>query len=385
MRIASVWLLALLGAACAACSARSEVRKELGPPGDAHQIGRGDGSPSSVDLVIVYQSDTPRQATDLAFNPLRPNELWVLLREFVDGPPCTHVERHGCAELEGSVAIVRDPGGSQPVAELKKDENAWHFMRTPTGIAFGDNGNFSTCSEHRTGNYDDDTPDYNGPTLWSSDPAIFTITPPGGNGSHIDMLHESPYAMGIAHEHANVYWVYNGKLGALDRYDFMQPHQPGAEDHSDGQLLRYAEGSLKRQPGVPGHLVVEPERGRVYVADTGNRRVVALEPAGGAPVQDLAVLEPMQLAKSIGGARLIEVVAPGVLEAPSGVAIADNVLFVTDNGTSKIHAFDLDGNPLRTLDTGLPAGTLAGIAIGPDDRAYLADIAAAKVRRIDVH
>jgi hypothetical protein len=333
--------------------------------------------------VNVYRSDTPRQATDLAFDPLRSGELWVLLREFVDGPPCTQAERNGCAELEGSVAIVRDAGGSTPNAAWKKDANAWHFMRTPTGIAFGDGGSFATCSEARTGNWEDESYDYNGPSLWSSDPAIFSIEPPGGNGSHLDMLHETPHCMGIGHERGNAYWAFNGKLGALDRYDFAQPHVPGASDHSDGQLLRWVEGSLARKPGVPSHLVYEPESARVYVADTGHGRVVALDTKSGTPGADIPTAEAMASAKNVSGGRLIEIVAPGVVEAPSGLEIKDKVLFVTDNATSRIHAFDLEGKLLRKLDTGLPPGSLAGITIGPDDRVYLVDLLAAQVRRIE--
>jgi hypothetical protein len=355
------------------------------PPSTSQGDGRqlGDGTAGSAQLVKVYGSDTPRQATDLAFHPVRP-ELWVLLREFVDGPPCTQAEQHGCDELEGSVAIVSNAGGASPTAVWKKDANAWHFMRTPTGIDFGSDGTFATCSEARTGNFEDQTPDYNGPTLWSSDPAIFTIQPPGGNGSHLDMLHETPHCMGIGHERGNVYWAFNGKLGALDRYDFAKPHVPGASDHSDGQLTRWVEGSLLRKPGVPSHLAYETESARVYVADTGHGRVVALDTKSGAPGADIVAMEPMASAKTVTGAQLIEVVAPGVLQAPSGLAIKDKVVFVTDNATSKVHAFDLDGKPLRALDTGLPAGSLAGIAIGPDDRVYLVDLARAQALRIDV-
>jgi len=175
----------------------------------------------------------------------------------------------------------------------------------------------------------------------------------------------------------------NGKLGALDRYDFAKPHESGGSDHSDGQLLRWVEGSLARTPGVPSHLAYEADSARVYMADTGHGRVVALDTASGTPGPDLVPNEAMASAKSVVNARLIEIVPPGVLQAPSGLEIKDKVLFVTDNATSQIYAFDLEGKPLRKLDTGLPAGTLAGIAIGPDDRVYIVDLAQAQVRRID--
>jgi hypothetical protein len=371
-----IGLAALTAALLPSCSGGSDDA-ETTSPGDGRQLGT-----TSAFLVDVYKSDTPRQATDLAFHPQRP-ELWVLLREFVDGPPCTEAEQHGCDELEGSVAIVSNAGGATPTAVWKKDANAWHFMRTPTGIDFGSDGTFATCSEARTGNFEDQSVDYNGPTLWSSDPAIFTFQLPGMNGSHLDMLHESPHCMGIGHERANVYWAFNGLLGALDQYDFVEPHSPGNSDHSDGRLLRWVEGSLLRKPGVPSHVVYEPETARVYVADTGHGRVVALDTKSGTPGADIVTAEQMASAKSVTGARLIEIVAPGVLTAPSGIEIKYKVVFVTDNATSRIHAFDLEGKLLRYLDTGLPPGSLAGIAIGPDDRLYIADLATSQVRRIE--
>jgi hypothetical protein len=380
--IRTVALLAVLLPACGGeDNEKQPPAPQPVPQGDGHQLG--DGTAGSAQLTSVYKSDTPRQATDLAFHPLRP-ELWVLLREFVDGPPCTQAEQNGCDELEGSVAIVSNAGAASPTAVWKKDANAWHFMRTPTGLDFGGDGTFATCSEARTGNFEDETYDYNGPSLWSSDPAIFTLQPPGGNGSHLDMLHETPHCMGIGHERANVYWAFNGKLGALDRYDFAQPHVPGASDHSDGQLTRWVEGSLLRKPGVPSHLVYEPETARVYVADTGHGRVVALDTKSGSPGDEFFTAEEMASARSVTGGQLIEIVAPGVLQAPSGLAIKGKVVFVTDNATSKIHAFDLDGKPLRSLDTGLPAGSLAGIAISPDDRAYIVNLAQGQALRIDV-
>ena len=76
--------------------------------------------------------------------------------------------------------------------------------------------------------------------------------------------------MGIGHERGNVYWTFNGNLGALDSLRFRQTARPRRLDHSDGQLTRWVEGSLSQEPGVPSHLAYEPESARVYVADTGH-------------------------------------------------------------------------------------------------------------------
>src|SRR3954454_10462048 len=115
---------------------------------------------------------------------------------------------------------------------IKKDGNAWHFMRRPTSIAFGENGNLSTCGEARTDNYEDEAIDYSGPVLWSSDPAIFGVTPePDQNGTHIDMLHESPYCMGPTSERDTVCRPFNGGRAGLDRCQCHEPHVIGGEDH----------------------------------------------------------------------------------------------------------------------------------------------------------
>jgi DNA-binding beta-propeller fold protein YncE len=83
------------------------------------------------------------------------------------------------------------------------------------------------------------------------------------------------------------------------------------------------------------------------------------------------------------GAKVTELVPPGLLSKPSGLALHGDVLYVTDNATSSIYAFDTSGKLLLQLDTELPAGTLAGIAVGPDDKLYFTDQHTGGVSRID--
>lgn len=360
-----------------------------GPHGAASVIG--DGSPGAAKLVSLYMPKSGRLATDLEFNPDVPGELWVVLRETVDGTPCNEPPVGGypappCALLGGTMAMITNADHSSPKSvRLVQDPNAWHFMRLPPSLAFGDKSTLATCGEARTGNWDSDSADFIGPTLWSSDPKIFGIQPAGKNGSHIDMLHATPFCVGIAHEAANVYWLFNGQVGSLDRYDFHAPHEVGGEDHSDGESWRWAKGELSRVPDVPGHLVYDPRDGSLYVADTGHGRVLRLDTKSGKDGGPLPTDDPqMPTITEHVGATLTELVPPGVLQVPSGIALDGDVLYVTDNATSFVHAFDLEGKALGSLDTGLPAGTLAGITIGPDGRAYLADVARGIVRRIEV-
>ena len=56
---------------------------------------------------------------------------------------------------------------------------------------------------------------------------------------------------------------------------------------------------------------------------------------------------------------------------------------MTDTATSTFHVFDKTGKELRRLETGLPAGSLAGMAFSPTGKLYFTDKVAGKVLRID--
>jgi sugar lactone lactonase YvrE len=77
-------------------------------------------------------------------------------------------------------------------------------------------------------------------------------------------------------------------------------------------------------------------------------------------------------------------VPQGVLQKPSGLALVDDTLYVTDNATSRIHRFDITGKLLQAFDTGLPAGCLAGIAMGPDATLYITNLLTGGVHRVEL-
>ena len=72
----------------------------------------------------------------------------------------------------------------------------------------------------------------------------------------------------------NIYWVFDGYHSSIVRYDFATPHEIGGHDHSDGKVWRYDEVSVSRQEGVPSHMILDDNTGFLYIADTGNQRIL---------------------------------------------------------------------------------------------------------------
>lgn len=344
---------------------------DAGPPAPVGLpvLGNGTHLASAVEMTeLLSVSDGLDVPRDLALNPSRPGELWVVNR------------------ADDSVTIAFDLGEPVQSAIRRKDGAASHFMEESSSIAFGQPGTFATCGETRN-TYDGQAPpnDFMGPALWSDDLDVFAVADPEGLGSHLDMLHESPLCMGIGWESANVYWVFDGSRGALVRYDFLHDHGPGFDDHSDGRMQRYVEGELRRVPDVASHVEYDARTKLVYAADSGNGRIVALDPSG-------ATVDAVLGAKEFGTEHLLMTgaflstfvdAAAGEFVRPSGLAIAGDLMFVTDYETSRISAFRLsDGARVDWLDTGLPARSLAGIIVDDQGRLLIVDMLGNSVFRI---
>ncbi len=336
----------------------------------------------TVDAVRVTEltGSRLRVPRDLAFNPSNPGELWVVNR--ADDSTVTWFEV-----------------GTPNERSLKRiDPYALHFMEEPSSIAFGAvhpvyGHMFATCQESRnTYNNQAAANDFMGPALWPSTMEHYAISNPEAVrangfdlGSHLDMLHETPWCMGIAWDHDNVYWTFDGLTNSISRYDFQEDHAPGYDDHSDGIIRRYVVGEVSRVANVPSHIELDRQSALLYIADTGNARIAVLDTTTGVQGASQRVKEPGTSLRLWTGASLTTLVdgAAGELQRPSGLAMVGDILFVGDNANGRISAFDKHtGERLDYLDTGIAAGNLMGIESDGQGSLYIVDAGTNRVLRI---
>jgi sugar lactone lactonase YvrE len=175
--------------------------------------------------------------------------------------------------------------------------------------------------------------------------------------------------------------VTDGRNGHVVRYDFAMDHGPGHDDHANGIVRRYPEATFTRVEGVPGQPLLDKETGWLYVADTGAGRVYRMNTRTGERSRTLTPRnEPLAEYSEWRGAT-IEVLLEG-LDRPSGLAIADGVLFVSVYGTGEIVAYNL-GLAAESARITTGAEGIAGLAVAPDGKLWYADAVADKVVRID--
>jgi hypothetical protein len=323
-------------------------------------LGGGTHREDAVQVrVIATAAEALATPRDLAFNPESPRELWVV--NYADS----------------SMTIFRNAGASDQDFDNRAGPQHTHFMSHPSCLAFGATGMLATAHEEdqpTQGPPPRGTPaDFMGPTLWLSGYDDFD----GGHASHIDMLHNSPNAQGIAWEDANIYWVVDGFHHSLTRYDFREPHEPGGTDHSGAVVQRFAEGEISYVEGVSGHVEYDRDAQRVYFADPGNHRIGALDPATGRSTTSISPNYDGSSQRRMMGAEtttLFDGATVGMM-APSGLALHGGRLYVTDNATSRIYAISLAGQVIDWVDLSgsVGAGGLQGITLDAEGRIYVVD------------
>lgn len=328
-------------------------------------LGAGTHDIESVIVsVIATADDAISEPRDLAFNPDDPTQLWVV-------------------NQTTSVTILTDVGTPEQDWRRRNSSNSRHFLSRPAALAFGQPGHMATAPETDEVTQEGSPPEFMGPTLWPTDLESFDA----GHGSHLDMLHNSPNAVGIAWEVDNTFWVFDGMHQSLTRYTFNSDHGQGGADHSDGVVERFAEGQVSYVPDVSSHLQLEGDL--LYIADTGNNRIGRMRISGAIAGVSIAPNFDSSVQRMMDGASVETLVDGAVIdrmERPSGLELHDGMIFVSDNLTSTIFAFSMDGELLDWLDVSSASGSgsLMGMAFDPSGSLFLTDVSGSRVLRIAV-
>jgi len=359
-----VLVFAAIAAACSGPAADPDAGPSDAGPSGLPSLGNFGHSLDDVQLAVVASSDqqlaTPR---DIAIDASDPTTLWVVNRST-------------------SIVAIRNVGTADQAHEVFAGAGSSHFLTRPSALAFGTPGVFATAPEEDEVTQPSTPADFMGPTLWTTDPAFFDA----GHAGHLDMLHNSPNSAGIAWERDNVYWVFDGAHNALTRYDFGEDHGPGGADHSDGVVSRYVEGQVAYLPRVPSHM--EMADGLLYVADSGNGRVAVLDPSEASRGSAVGPNYDGTDQHAMDGGELTTLVDRADVEGmqtPSGLAIDGSVLYVGDNETSHLFAFDrASGELLDWLDLSpeIDRGGLMGLLPDGEGGLYLVDAVSDRVLRL---
>ena len=316
-------------------------------------------SPYSVTQVANSDNDllVPR---DLDFHPdLERNELWVINKD---------------TEASGGSTVKFTSVGDVGMNWLwQEDPNNWHFMSLPTGIAFADNGNFATSPGVFDANHNGGDP-FTGITLWSSDPAIYAQNLFGPLGSHLDMLHVTPNAQGIAAETWNRFWVVDGFNGDIVMHDFRGDHGPGNDYHGNAIIRRYDDIQITRDPNdhIVSHCALDKATGWLYAVDHGGQRIIRINTTTGtvSGPGDYGPWETYVEYTMVTGYDHEVIVNTGLVE-PAGIEVIGDRLLVSDHANGDIVVYDIAGGPvveLGRIETNSPG--IMGMAIGPDGRIW---------------
>ena len=273
------------------------------------------------------------------------------------------------ADAGGSTVTYYNAGQDIQWAEYRKDSFSGHFMHTASAIAMSENGTFANTLDCQDAN-NNANGYFTGCSLWDSDTTIYARVNQNGPllGSHIDMIHQSPYSEGIASAGGNVYWLFDGFHNAICKYDFGTPHQHGGDNHSDGRVYRHSDVVVERVPGLSSHMEIDPVSGWLYIADTGNERILRMDPNSGEFEQNLTPYgEALQAYWSMSETDW-NIVADTDLIYPTGLDIYGNRLLISDFDNGDIIIYDISQDSvveLGRIETGL-SNEIMGLKVSPD-------------------
>ncbi|MBK6944525.1 MAG: T9SS type A sorting domain-containing protein [Flavobacteriales bacterium] len=325
--------------------------------------------------VVAGAGDGLNIPRDLDFHKdLARNELWVVNKD--------------TEESGSSTVTFMDVNAPVIQSQMLEDQNNWHFMSLTTGLAMSDNGNFATSPGVYDANHNGGDA-FTGPSLWSSDLAVYA-QPSGGNGSHLDMLHQNPESQGIAHESLNRFWVTDGYNGDVTMNDFRNDHGPGADDHVDGIIKRYQEFSITKDPNdhIVSHLVLDKPTGLLYVVDHGAQRVMRIDintgTTGPAPTWPPAgAYENYAEYRTVVNYDWDEVISTGLVE-PAGIDVIGDRLLVSDHSNGATIIYDISAMPiveLGRIQTNMPG--IMGIVVGPNGKIWAVNATTSQLLMIE--
>ncbi len=327
--------------------------------------------PNLTYTTIGTSTNQIADPTDLDFKPFT-NELWVVNKS--------------TAAIGGTTVTFSNAGLSNQSSVYKKDANARHFFSLPPAIAMGDNEEFANAEEVLDANFSGGS--FTGSSLWSCDPKIYAVVDNPNvsayNGSHISMVHQSPFSMGIAFDTLHKYWLFDGQNKDICMYDFATDHGPGRDDHSKSKVHRYKEVVVTRLANVPSHMVLDRKTGWLYICEPAKNRVLRMNTKTGTKKQDLQPLnETLTECWEMQNVTWEVYISTG-LSKPCGIDFADNRLLVSDNANGDIIIYNTSGSAaveMGRIQTG-QAGIM-GIKIGTDGRIWYVNNTQNKVMRID--
>jgi DNA-binding beta-propeller fold protein YncE len=322
-------------------------------------------APFVMNKLSGTEADGLSNPRDLDFHTdqNRNNELWVIN------------ENSATFDLNfgGSTVTYYDAGLENQWVDYRRDSYSSHFMNTASAIAFSNNGGFANTLDVKDANGNQNGY-FSGCTLWDSDTSIYARVNQNGPelGSHWDMLHQSPYSVGIAAEEDNIYWLFDGYHNTIAKYNFQEPHpdhEHGGENHSDGIVYRYDEIVLERVSGLSSHIVMNQTLGELYICDTGNQRILRMNTNSGSINYNLTPYgENIEGYYSMNGAEYETIIDSGLV-SPTGIDIYDNYLLVSDYSTGEIIVYDISQEnniqEIKRLQTNM-INEVMGIKVGPD-------------------
>jgi len=322
-------------------------------------------SPFTISVIQGIESDGLFKPRDLDFHTLpgRTNELWVINENSASFDP----------NFGGSTVTYYNAGSNEQWADYRKDSYSGHFMHTASAISFSDNGGFANTLDVQDANGNPNGY-FSGCTLWDSDTSIYARINQNGPvlGSHWDMVHQSPFSIGIAAGTENIYWLFDGYHSTVAKYNFQETHpdhEHGGEDHSDGIVYRYDEINIERVNGLSSHMILDNETGYLYICDTGNQRIIKMNTNTGTINYSLTpYAENIEGYYSMNGVQYETIIDSGLI-LPTGIDIYENYLIVSDYSNGDVIFYDLDNlginQELKRLHTDRE-NDLMSIKVGPD-------------------